>query len=234
MAAKVVFLMADYGHDPTGTRSLPRFHWRPFTEPIAETAIPWSIFEKAGFDVQFATETGKQAACDSQMLTGTVGALLGAAKPAREAYKRLEAAPAFQTPMSWGDESFSLDSFDLVFLPGGHDKGIRQILDSPRVHALLAAYFPSTRKPARKSIAAICHGVQILSASSYEDGKSVLADAETTSLQHSQEQAIYQATRLFLCDYYKTYGPGSPSVEEIVTAKLDSPSQFKSSLTFSP
>jgi putative intracellular protease/amidase len=140
------------------------------------------------------------------MLTGTVGALLGAAKPAKQAYTSLSTASAFQNPRSWTDESFTLDEFDLVFVPGGHDRAIRQILDSQRVHELLAGYFLLTKKPSKKSIAAICHGGQLLAASSYKDGKSILADVTTTALQRSHEQGIYQATRLFLGDYYKSMG----------------------------
>ncbi|KXS11004.1 ThiJ/PfpI family protein [Gonapodya prolifera JEL478] len=208
--------MADYGHDPT------------------ETAIPWKIFTDAGFECTFVTERGAQPACDSRMLTGTVGALLGAAESAKAAYRTMCEAPALQHPLSWFDLSFALDAFDLVFLPGGHDKSIRQILDSARVHKLLADYFTLTKKPSTKTLAAICHGVQLLSAATRPDGKSVLADVTTTSLQYFQEESIYTATRVFLGDYYKTYGAGTPSVEEVITSRLDDPSQFQKSLSFSP
>lgn len=171
------------------------------------------------------------------MLTGTTGAILGAAKTAKTAYAELETKEQFQKPLSWSNPSFSLEEYDLVFLPGGHDKAVRQIIDSSRVHELLAAYFPLTVADSskKKCLAAICHGVQVLAASSYKDGKSVLHDATTTSLIHFMEESIYQATRVFLGDYYKTYGAGTPSVEQIVKEKLDEPEkQFKSSMSFSP
>ncbi|KXS16999.1 ThiJ/PfpI family protein [Gonapodya prolifera JEL478] len=208
--------MADYGHDPT------------------ETSIPWKIFADAGFECTFVTERGTQPACDSRMLTGTVSAVLGAAEPAKAAYRTMSESPAFQHPVAWGDPSFTLDKFDLVFLPGGHDKSIRQILDATRVHKLLADYFALTKKPSTKTLAAICHGVQLLSAATRPDGKSVLADVTTTSLQYFQEESIYAATRVFLGDYYKTYGAGTPSVEQIITSRLDNPSQFQKSLSFAP
>ncbi len=220
MAPSVIFLMADYGNDPT------------------ETAIPWKIFQDAGFDITFATEHGQMPACDSRMLTGWTGALLGAPREGKEAYSRLVETSTFQHPRSWSDESFSLKEYDSVVLPGGHDKSIRQIIDSDRVHQLLAEYFPLTRKPSNKSIAAICHGVQILAASEYTigdmRGKSVLAEVKTTALQGIHEQFIYHATRLFLGDYYKTYGHGTPSVQEIVTKSLGRPEQFQQSLGFGP
>ncbi|KAJ9615786.1 hypothetical protein H2200_001863 [Cladophialophora chaetospira] len=220
MAPSVIFLVADYGNDPT------------------ETAIPWKVFKDAGFDITFATEHGKVPACDSRMLTGWTGALLGAPREGKEAYKQLVEAAAFQHPRSWTDASFSLKEYDCVVLPGGHDKGVRQIIDSERIHQLLAEYFPLTKKPSSKCVAAICHGVQVLAASEYSigdmAGKSVLADVKTTALQGFHEQFIYYATMLFLGDYYKTYGHGTPSVQEIVTKRLEKPEQFQGSLQFAP
>lgn len=122
--------------------------------------------------------------------------------------------------LSWSDEHFTLEVYDLVFLPGGHEKGVIQLINSPRVHSLLAEYFPLTRKPSKKCCAAICHGVMALSESSLpgEDGKgkSVLHDATTTALPGPMEQGIFWGTRLWLGDYYKTYGAGSESVETSV------------------
>ena len=40
------------------------------------------------------------------------------------------------------------------------------------------------------------------------------------------ESAIYAATKFFLGDYYKTFGSGTPTVEEYVKATLDDPEQF--------
>ncbi|KAF2103994.1 class I glutamine amidotransferase-like protein [Rhizodiscina lignyota] len=216
MAPRVIFLMADYGHDPT------------------ETAIPWKAFHDAGFNTSFATEHGKPANADEKMLSGITGTLLGATKAAKAAYQELIKTPDFQNPLSWAAEDFTLDDYDLVFLPGGHEKGVRQIIDSAKVHKLLESYFPKTKKPSNKSVAAICHGVQVLATASREDGKSVIHEAETTALLHNMEQGIFHATRLFLGDYYKTYGAGSPSVQKTVTDRLQNPSQFKSSLSLSP
>lgn len=217
MAPKVIFLMSDYGHDPT------------------EVAVPWKAFKDAGFDITFATENGSTPACDEKMLKGWTGALLGAPKAAKDTYKSLTTTDAsFDSPESWTDPLFKLDTYDLVFLPGGHEKGVRQIIDSEKVHQLLADYFPKTKKPGQKSLAAICHGVQVLASSSYPDGKSVIHDVETTALPSAFEQSVFQATRLFLGDYYKTYGASSPPVQEIVTSKLDNPSQYKNSVKPGP
>ncbi len=228
MSSKVMFLMANYGHDPT------------------ETAIPWQIIHNAGFTTIFATEDGKQPACDSRMLAGLTATLLGASKAAKNAYTQLLSTHSFQNPLSWSDSSFTLKEYDAVILPGGHDKAMQQIIDSDRVHALLADFFPLTKKTLseRKYIGAICHGVQVLALSNFPidssshrgEGKSrsILADVKTTALQNFHESCIYQGTRLFLGDYYKTYGHGTPSVQEIVTNRLDSPEQFVSSWGVAP
>src|SRR6266536_5200704 len=55
---KVLFLMADYGHDPT------------------ETAVPYAVFKNSGFTVHFATEKGVAPKCDDKMLYGLTQKLL--------------------------------------------------------------------------------------------------------------------------------------------------------------
>ncbi|OAP60225.1 hypothetical protein AYL99_05227 [Fonsecaea erecta] len=217
MAPKVIFLMADDGHDPT------------------ETAIPWKVFKDAGFDIFFVTEDGNTPKCDEKMLSGWTGTLLGANKAAKRAYQELSStSEAFKKPLAWKDPAFSLDDYDLVFLPGGHEKNVRQIMDSARVHELLASYFPKTKKPSSKSLAAICHGVQVLAMASTSDGKSVLHDVITTALPAYMEEGIYHVTKLFLGAYYKTYGAGTDSVEEVVKKRLDNRAQFKNSKSPSP
>lgn len=43
---------------------------------MAETAVPYTAFKKAGFEVQFATEDGKKPQCDKKMLEGLTQKLL--------------------------------------------------------------------------------------------------------------------------------------------------------------
>jgi putative intracellular protease/amidase len=123
---------------------------------------------------------------------------------------------AWKHPLSWSTPGFTLDDFDLVFLPGGHEKSIRQILDCAEVHRLVVDYFPKTKKPSNKYIGAICHGVMVLSNAKREDGKSPLHGCVTTSLPSGFESSVYWGTRAFLGDYYKTYGTGSDDVEVAV------------------
>ncbi|KAL2434883.1 hypothetical protein ABEF95_010036 [Exophiala dermatitidis] len=180
MAPKAIFLMADYGHDPT------------------ETAIPRQVFENAGFEVFFATETGQSPRCDDRMLSGWTGTLLGANGAARTAYAALSTtSPNFQRPLSWVDFDFKLEDYDLVFLPGGHEKGV-------------------------------------LAMASTNEGRSILHDVHTTAFPWVMEQGIFHATKLFLGDYYKTYGAGTSSVEDIVKENLANKAQFASSISPKP
>ena len=132
--------------------------------------------------------------------------------------------PEFQKPLSWSSPDFSLEPYTLVFLPGGHEKGVRQLIDSPIMAKHLASYFPQTMKPSKKAVAAVCHGVMALAAAKHEDGpergKSVMHEVETTALPGAFEQGIFWATRLVLGDYYKTYGAGSEHVQASVSAYI--------------
>ena len=124
--------------------------------------------------------------------------------------------PCFQSPLSWSSTGFSFEPYNLLFLPGGHEKGVKQVIESPIVKKMLAVYFPETRKPSQKHIAAICHGVLVASEATYPGGKSLLHDVTTTTLPAMMESTAFWGTRLFLGDYYKTYGPKSDSCENMV------------------
>lgn len=147
------------------------------------------------------------------------------------------ASPEHKSPFSWSSPDFDLTPFDLIYIPGGHDKAVRQIIDSTVLHQHLARYFPLTRKdsPSKKAIAAICHGPLVL-ANTIDpgSGKSVLYECTTTALPAKFEQIAYWGTRLWLGGYYKTYGKGSEDVEESVAKVLKDKNQFKCSLVPTP
>ncbi len=147
----------------------------------------------------------------------------------------MAASPEWNAPVSWSASGFTLDAYNLVFLPGGHDKGVRQVIDAPAVHALLASYFPRTKKPSPRAVGAVCHGVMVLSSTTRpDDGSSVLRGVQTTALPARFEQLAFWGTRVVLGDYYKTYGAGSETVQESVTKVLAKPDDFKNSLAPTP
>lgn len=195
--------------------------------------MPYATFTAAGYNISVATQHGAVPACDARMLTGWTQTFLGADKHTIDLYSRMIATDAWQHPAKYTEPAFTLSDFDLVFLAGGHDKGIRQLLDCPHAQKLLVNSFPLTQRALRskpKYCAAVCHGVQLLAHSRDRDGLSVLRDLDTTALPSLFEGSISACTRLFLGDYYKTYGAGTDNVAEIVKASLaDEGSQFKNS-----
>ena len=142
----------------------------------------------------------------------------------------ISSTPYVSQTKSWSDPTFTLAPFNLIFLPGGHEKSVRQVIESARVHSLLADYFPSTKKPSNRAIAAVCHGVLVLSESLDENGQSLIRDLDTTTLPSEFEGVAYWGTRAFLGDYYKTFGGGSESCQQMVVSKLGRKDQFKHSL----
>lgn len=158
----------------------------------------------------------------------------GAKKETVALYNAMAQSSEYQHPLSWSAPDFSLDPYDLVFLPGGHEKSVRQVIDSEIVHKLMADYFPKTLKPGKKTVAAICHGVMVLSESKGANGESILHQATTTTLPTFFEQFAFWGTRAFLGDYYKTYGVEADSIETCVRKILVDQKQFKSSLVPTP
>jgi putative intracellular protease/amidase len=140
----------------------------------------------------------------------------GATKSAVNAYDEMSKTPEFLHPLSWSSPDFSLDTYNLIFFPGGHEKGVRQVIDSPIIHKQLSEYFPATIKPSKKAVAAICHWVMVLSETQNAERKSILYECTTTALPARFEQVAFWGTRAFLGDYYKTYGAGSDDVEASV------------------
>jgi hypothetical protein len=72
--------------------------------------------------VTFFTENGNVPKCDAKMLEGITGTLLGAPKAAVEAYKKMTQSTEWQNPKAWTSEGISLLDYDLLMLPGGHEK----------------------------------------------------------------------------------------------------------------
>lgn len=203
-AIKILIPVPAYGFDPT------------------EAAIPWKVLSENQFEIYFASPEGKKAAADSLMLKGE---RLGIWKPALkarndavEAYLQMEKSESFSHPLSWNE--LKAENFDALLLPGGHDKGVKEYLESKILQKLVADFFI-----AEKPVAAICHGL-VLAARSINPstGKSVLYSYKTTSLLKSQEKLAYNLTRLWLKDYYLTYP--EITVEDEVKSVLKDPANF--------
>ncbi len=201
---KILIPIPSYGFDPS------------------ETAIPWKLLSQNDFKVFFATPKGKKANGDSIMLTGKgLGIwrkLLKAGKDATLAYKEMYSSENYCKPLSY--KNIDPNEFDAIFLPGGHDKGVQEYLESPILQSIIPHFFTSG-----KFVGAICHGVLLLARSvNPHTNKSVLYDYKTTSLLKFQEKTAYYLTKFWLGDYYLTYP--ETTVEDEVISMLKDKNQF--------
>ena len=206
---KILIPLPNYGVDPT------------------EVAIPWKLLTEKGYSITFATPGGAVATPDLLMLHGrNLGIwrpLLKTRNDAVAACMDMQQVSAFRSPMPY-HEVREID-FDALLLPGGHDKGVKEYLESSLLQGVVADFFK-----AEKPVAAICHGVVLAARTIAADtGKSVIADYRTCCLLKSQELLAYQMTRLWLKDYYLTY-PGL-TVEQEVKSVLDDSDQFEAGPT---
>jgi len=164
-----------------------------------EVSIPWKTFVEAGLKVTFSTETGQMGQTDPRLLTGVIFGQLGARPEAIAAYRALEKDEAFRHPIPY--ERIDPREYDVLLLPGGHAKGMRQYLESKIVQNTALEFFKRD-----KVVGAICHGVLVLARTiDPETGRSVLYGRKLTGLTKRLERAGYYLTFWRLGDYYRTY-----------------------------
>lgn len=134
------------------------------------------------------------------------------AKPeAIAAYHKMEKSQAFRHPIPYA--AIDPQQFDLLLLPGGHAKGMRQYLGSGEVQDTALAFMQHT-----KLVGAICHGVLVLARTiDPETGHSVLRGRRLTGLTKRLERTSYYLTFWRLGDYYRTY----PEYVEVLHALED-------------
>lgn len=183
-----------------------------------EVAVPWRLLTRAGHEITFATEHGREAACDARLLTGVLFGKLGADPEAKRFYAQMQGSEQFRRPIAW--LQIAPENFDALLLPGGHAPGMRQYLGSAELQSKVAA-FANLDRP----IASICHGVLLLArAIDPLTGASVLRWRKTTCLPKYMEALAYALTAWKLGRYYRTY---PVYVEDEVRAALASPGQFQ-------
>jgi putative intracellular protease/amidase len=178
----------------------------------SEAAIPWKLMHEDGINIVFASPDGKKAAADRIMLSGEkLGPwkpVLQARRDAIEAYHEMEKSNSFANPIKY--DTINGKHYDAILLPGGHDKAVKEYLESEILQQLVVEFFKL-----RKPVAAICHGVILVAKSIDSDtGNSVIHNYKTTSLLKSQELLAYNLTRFWLKDYYLTY-PGLTTEDEV-------------------
>ncbi|GAU92946.1 hypothetical protein RvY_04956 [Ramazzottius varieornatus] len=136
---------------------LPRYGCEP-----TEVSVPWSYLKAAGHTVVFATPDGTPARADERILTGKdlglLASTLGCDQDTQNLYHQMEASEEFQKPVPWTD--IRSEDYDAIFLPGGHDKPVREYLESAIVQKVIGEMFDQ-----EKPVAAVCRGVLLTSRS---------------------------------------------------------------------
>ena len=204
---RILVPLPTYGFDPT------------------ETAIPWKLMtdqNDINIEIVFTTPNGEIGSADKLMLTGEkLGiwkSVLRARQDAVDAYSEMEKNSLFRNPLKYVDVNEK--DFDAILLPGGHDKGVKEYLESEILQNLVVDFFM-----AGKIVGAICHGVLLAARSvNTETGKSVINNYKTTALLKSQELLAYNLTRTWLKDYYLTYP--EITVEDEVKSSLSDSNNF--------
>lgn len=192
---------------------------------LTEVAVPWKLFTNEGFKVVFATENGKIAQVDPLLITGVIFGQLGAKPEAISYYRELEKSEEFLNPITYNQ--IIPDDFDLLHLPGGHAKGMRQYLESKLLQQKVEAFYKSN-----KLIGSICHGGIVLSRTiDSSTGKSIIHSKKMTALTKSLEGIAYYITFWKLGDYYRTY---PEYVQDEVCRNLISKDNFKRGNPFNP
>jgi len=186
---------------------------------VTETAVPWRLLTRAGHEVVFATERGRDGAApaaDQLLLDGVLFGQLGAEPEPKAFYAQMIASPELRAPIAWA--AIEPEAYDALLLPGGHAPGMRQYLDSALLQTKVAAFWALERP-----VGAICHGVLVLARTrDPQSGRSVLAGRRTTCLPKYMERSAWMLTSWKLGRYFRTY---DAYVEEEVCAALADPAQ---------
>jgi putative intracellular protease/amidase len=202
VAPVIHFLLPSSDYDPT------------------ESAIPWQALRDAGIEVRFATPDGRPAYADRRLTDDGFSLLspfLMTKRASLETYRRMVADERFLSPQR--HDQVELGPGDGIFVPGGHAKGVRTLIESEPAQRLVVEAM-SGGLP----VGAVCHGVLLLArATDPGTGRSPLHGRRTTALTESMELTAWNLTRLWLRNYYRTY---PETVEAEVVAALADPGDF--------
>lgn len=187
-----------------------------------EVAIPWSILIMNNIQVIFATPNGKNGRADNRMLTGKgLGSLkwaLIASKDAINTYNDMLQNRQFNNPIKY--ENIDVTMFDGLILPGGHDSGMKDYLESTVLQDKVRSFFEE-----KKPVGAICHGTIVLARTiDPQTNQSIISDYKTTGLLKRQELMAYYLTKNRVGDYYRTY---TQTVQDEVINALTNKKNFK-------
>jgi putative intracellular protease/amidase len=183
----------------------------------SESALPWKECTSRGWRVDFSTEGGAVAQADPYLLKGPLPGLLSAGAKAQAAYREMTQDPSYQQPIPYAEIDPS--HYQAILLPGGHDPGMRQYLESPLLRDKLLQFWQQG-----KLIGAICHGMLVLARTiDPQTGRSLLYGRKVTALPRSLDRTGYLLDSWLLHRGYLMY---SCCVAEEVRNCLERPEDF--------
>lgn len=130
-----------------------------------EVAVPWKILTQRGHQVTFATPQGQvSTGADQHVLQGLLGGLIQVFPQPYQDYLDMIQSEEYLHPISFHDlihaenENIRINQFDGVFIGGGHHPVMSTLLNAHVLHEAVRHYW-TLNKP----VAAVCHGVLVLS-----------------------------------------------------------------------
>jgi putative intracellular protease/amidase len=167
---KVLMLLPENGSDPS------------------ETAIPYAMLKAAGYDVVFATASGKASKVDTLSFRSP---FLRTVRPDAEGkadYRELVNSKEFKQPITF-DAALKRDDFAALYVPGGEGKGMPKFLSNARAHDLVRKFYEQ-KLPA----AFLCHGALMAARTiDAKTGKSVLRGEKATTIPKAAEMLAVPA-----------------------------------------
>lgn len=136
---------------------------------LEEFAIPYEMFQSAGYDITVASTKGGAAPLDPRSLADKENYI-----PAT--------IEALNATLPLGD--VALDNFDAVFFPGGH--GTMYDLPSDAKVGEAVTHFLTRHQP----IALVCHGPAALVGATLPDGTPAAAGRKVTGFTNDEERAV--------------------------------------------
>ena len=185
---------------------------------LTEVAVPWKRLTENGYQIIFATENGAIGKTDQRLIDGVIFGQLGAKPYAIAIYNEMLESEEYNNPITYS--AINTDEYILLHLPGGHEKGIKQYLESVVLQEKVAQFFYQN-----KLVGSICHGAIVLARTKdINTGKSIVANRKLTGLTKKLEKLAYYMTAWKLGDYYRTY---PTYTQDEVQSNLSDPSNFK-------
>ncbi|MFD2613339.1 type 1 glutamine amidotransferase domain-containing protein [Paenibacillus gansuensis] len=135
---------------------------------LSEFGEAYLEFMKKGYEVTVASPLGGQAPIDDRSLEGASQEMLDTAKELKNTIRL--------------DQVENIDSYDAIFLPGGHGT-MFDLPDNAKLQAMIRSVYESG-----KIVAAVCHGPAGLVGVTLSDGSALVAGKTVAAFTDDEER----------------------------------------------